>query len=234
MTKEFLVHALAITGTVLYVVRAVPATITLARGQTVDPGMGRTLGLLVLTGAWWTTYSIEIGNWPTLVSSALSLVAPTYGLLLLWRQRELQRGVVLVLAVGLLVGFLEEELRPARALGVTAAVGSARPHASRDAAAASGSQSIGCPHIARDLGPDGRQRGRVARVRATDRTLPPWCRGSHPTTLLDHRHATDRARPQSGGLHVGVAGLRSSTAALQDKHGRVGTLSPIYGRIMRC
>ena len=125
MSKEFLVHALAISGTVLYVVRAVPATITLARGHTVDPGMGRTLGLLVLTGAWWTTYPIEIGNWPTLVSSALSLVAPAYGLLLLWRQRDLQRGVVLVLAVGLLVGFLEEELRPARALGVTAAVGSA-------------------------------------------------------------------------------------------------------------
>src|SRR5829696_959664 len=125
MSRQFLVHSLAVIGTVLYVIRALPATVQLARGRGVDPNMARTLGLLVLTGLWWTTYSYEIGNWPTFGSSALSLVAPAYALALLWRQREVQRGVALVIVIGVIVSLLEVELRPPRAVGVTAAVGSA-------------------------------------------------------------------------------------------------------------
>jgi len=125
MSKELLVHLLAVTGTLLYVVRAVPAAIAVARGQAVDPGMERTLGLLVLTGLWWSTYALEIGNWPTFVSSVLSLVAPAFGLLLLWRRREVQLGAVLIVMIGILVAFLEVELRPPRAVGITAALGSA-------------------------------------------------------------------------------------------------------------
>jgi len=73
---------------------------------------------------WWVAYSLEVHNLPALVSALLGLPAPAYGLLVLWRVRAVSRGVAFVVAAGLAVTFLEEELTP-RALGVTAAVGAA-------------------------------------------------------------------------------------------------------------
>jgi hypothetical protein len=117
MDDQLLKHALAVTGTVLYVVRAVPATIQIARKkQDLDPEAATTLGLLLLTGLWWVAYSLEVHNLPSLVSALLGLPAPAYGLLVLWRVRAVSRGVALVVVAGLAVTFLEEELTP-RALG---------------------------------------------------------------------------------------------------------------------
>ena len=124
MDDQLLKHALAVTGTVLYVVRAAPATIQIARGRAVDPESAGTLGLLLLTGVWWVAYALEVHNLPSLVSALLGLLAPAYGLLVLSRVRAVNRGVAFVLLAGLAVTFLEEELTP-RALGVTAAVGAA-------------------------------------------------------------------------------------------------------------
>lgn len=50
MNDELLKHALAVTGTVLYVARAAPATIQIARRREVDPEAATTFGLLLLTG----------------------------------------------------------------------------------------------------------------------------------------------------------------------------------------
>ena len=124
MDDQLLKHALAVTGTVLYVVRAAPATIQIARGRVVDPESAGTLGLLLLTGVGWVAYALEVHNMPSLVSALLGLLAPAYGLLVLSRVRAVHRGVAFVLLAGLAVTFLEEELTP-RALGVTAAVGAA-------------------------------------------------------------------------------------------------------------
>jgi uncharacterized protein with PQ loop repeat len=123
MNDELLKHALAVTGTVLYVARAAPATIQIARRREVDPEAATTFGLLLLTGLWWVAYSLEVHNLPSLLSAVLGLLAPAYGLLVLWRVRGIGRGVAFVLVAGLAVTFLEE-LTP-RALGVTAAVGAA-------------------------------------------------------------------------------------------------------------
>ena len=124
MNDELLKHALAVTGTVLYVARAAPATIQIARRREVDPEAATTFGLLLLTGLWWVAYSLEVHNLPSLLSAVLGLLAPAYGLLVLWRVRGIGRGVAFVLVAGLAVTFLEEELTP-RAMGVTAAVGAA-------------------------------------------------------------------------------------------------------------
>lgn len=123
MNDELLKHALAVTGTVLYVARAAPATIQIARRREVDPEAATTFGLLLLTGLWWVAYSLEVHNLPSLLSAVLGLLAPAYGLLVLWRVRGIGRGVAFVLVAGLAVTFLEE-LTP-RAMGVTAAVGAA-------------------------------------------------------------------------------------------------------------
>ena len=72
----------------------------------------------------WVAYSLEVLNLPSLLSAVLGLLAPAYGLLVLWRVRGVGRGVAFVLVAGLAVTFLEEELTP-RAMGVTAAVGAA-------------------------------------------------------------------------------------------------------------
>ena len=124
MDDQFLQHALAVTGTVLYVVRAAPATAQIARRRGIDPEAATTFGLLLLTGLWWVAYSLEVHNLPSLVSAVLGLIAPAYGLIVLWRMRAVGRGVAFVVLAGLVVTFLEEELTP-RALGVTAAVGAA-------------------------------------------------------------------------------------------------------------
>ncbi len=124
MDNQLLQHGLAVTGTALYVLRAAPATIQIARRRGVDPESAVTFGLLLLTGVWWVAYALEVHNLPSLVSALLGLLAPAYGLLVLWRMRAVNRGVALVLVAGLAVTFLEEELTP-RALGVTAAVGAA-------------------------------------------------------------------------------------------------------------
>jgi hypothetical protein len=55
---------------------------------------------------------------PTLISSGLSLIAPAYGLVLLWRQREVARGMAFVLSAGVLVVLLEREIVPL-AVGLT-------------------------------------------------------------------------------------------------------------------
>ncbi|MBA3422415.1 MAG: hypothetical protein H0U12_11110 [Thermoleophilaceae bacterium] len=124
MDDELLKHALAVTGTVLYVIRAAPATIQIARRREIDPEAATTFGLLLLTGLWWVAYALEVHNLPSLVSALLGLPAPAFGLLVLWRVRAVGRGVAFVLVAGLAVTFLEEDLTP-RALGVTAAVGAA-------------------------------------------------------------------------------------------------------------
>lgn len=72
-----------------------------------------------MTGLWWVAYSLEVHNLPSLVSAVLGLIAPAYGLIVLWRMRAVGRGVAFVVLAGLVVTFLEEELTP-RALGVTA------------------------------------------------------------------------------------------------------------------
>ena len=79
MDAQLLNHVLAVAGTTLYVVRAAPATVRLARGQKVEPAMAKTFGLLLLTGIWWIAYSLEIGNTPTLISSGLSLIIELQG-----------------------------------------------------------------------------------------------------------------------------------------------------------
>jgi hypothetical protein len=88
MNDELLKHALAVTGTVLYVARAAPATIQIARRREVDPEAATTFGLLLLTGLWWVAYSLEVHNLPSLLSAVLGLLAPAYGLLVLWRVPE--------------------------------------------------------------------------------------------------------------------------------------------------
>ena len=124
MGEEFFAHALAVVGTVCYIVRAGPATFRIARGHGIDPDAGLTLGLLFLTGVWWGAYSLEIHNWPSLISAAVGMVAPAFGLTVLARAHAVKRGIVFVLAAGLVVIFFEEELSP-RVMGLTAAVGAA-------------------------------------------------------------------------------------------------------------
>ena len=91
------------------------------------------------------------------------MAAPTYGLLVLWRVRAVNRGVAFVLLAGVAVTFLEEELTP-RALGVTAAVGAAGiavPQAVRllrDPGASAAAPRLAC-------GPSSPQRPGVARLR---------------------------------------------------------------------
>lgn len=73
MDDQLLKHALAITGTVLYVVRPAPATIQIARRRDIDPEAALTFGLLILTGRWWVAYALEVRNVPSLVSALLGL-----------------------------------------------------------------------------------------------------------------------------------------------------------------
>ncbi len=47
MDDQLLKHALAVTGTVLYIVPAAPATIQIARRRDVDPEAALTFGLLI-------------------------------------------------------------------------------------------------------------------------------------------------------------------------------------------
>lgn len=88
MSEQLPKHGLAVTGTVLYIVHAAPATIQIARRKGIDPEAALTLGLLVLTGLWWFAYSLEIHNWPSLLSAVLGLIAPAYGLIVLGRMRR--------------------------------------------------------------------------------------------------------------------------------------------------
>ncbi len=124
VTTSALTHLLAVVGTALCRPPGRPGGLSLVRSGRPDPSGAPTFGLLFLTGVWWTGYSLEIGNSPSFVAATLSLLAPGVALLLLFRLREVRRSLVLLLLTGAAVTLLEEEFAP-RAVGVTAAVGTA-------------------------------------------------------------------------------------------------------------
>jgi uncharacterized protein with PQ loop repeat len=88
-----------VIGTVLYVARALPATVQVIRTREVDAGGVIGLDLLTVSGIWWVVYALEIDNYPTLISSLAGLLPAALTLLILWRARELHaRGIAILLA----------------------------------------------------------------------------------------------------------------------------------------
>ena len=93
--------AIASLATAIYVVMATPSLLRLARSRRVDGVSAASTELLVLSAVWWVAYAVEIDNIPTLVSSALGLLAPSASMALLWRM-----GAVSTRAKASLVGGL--------------------------------------------------------------------------------------------------------------------------------
>ena len=93
--------AIASLATAIYVVMATPSLLRLARSRRVDGVSAASTELLVLSAVWWVAYAVEIDNIPTVVSSALGLLAPSASMALLWRM-----GAVSARAKACLVGGL--------------------------------------------------------------------------------------------------------------------------------
>ena len=121
--ERVVAHVLAVVGSVTYVVQAVPQTLRVLRDRRVEGVSGASVDALVLSGIWWVAFSIDIGNVPTLVSSALGLVSALVFLAVLLRMGDVHRAGVLVVAVG--NAALAVVAKDARLVGVVAAVAGA-------------------------------------------------------------------------------------------------------------
>jgi hypothetical protein len=185
MNDELLKHALAVTGTVLYVARAAPATIQIARRREVDPEAATTFGLLLLTGLWWVAYSLEVHNLPSLLSAVLGLLAPAYGLLVLWRPRNRSRRRV---RVG---GRARRHVsgRADSSCDGGDRRGRRRRHRRPSGrAAAQRPRPLSSGRLDRDVGPGCLQCPGVAGLRRPRGTPSPRRGRTSPTAVLDDRH----------------------------------------------
>ncbi len=93
--------AIASIATVVYVVMATPSLVRLARSRRLEGVSTASTELLVLSAVWWVAYAVEIDNIPTLVSSALGLLAPSLSMALLWRMGAVGPWAKAALAGGL-------------------------------------------------------------------------------------------------------------------------------------
>lgn len=101
MSEETLVHALAIIGSFAYMAQAVPAAVRLIRTKDVGGISGPSLEILLISSVWWLAYSIEIGNIPSMISSAVGLMATVIAVVTLARLGGLGRRAPLAFAAGL-------------------------------------------------------------------------------------------------------------------------------------
>ena len=116
--------AIAAIATVIYVVMATPSLLRLARSRRLDGVSVASTELLVLSAVWWVAYAVEIDNIPTLISSALGLVAPSVSMVLLWRMGAVSRWAKAAL-VGGLAPVLLSVFRPNLLASAAAAAGAA-------------------------------------------------------------------------------------------------------------
>lgn len=117
---DLLTDVLAVVGSLLYVVTAVPALITVIRNRQAEAISPVTLDLLLLSGSWWVVYSYDIGNIPSLVSSALALLSPLTMLILKLRARTFPMTSVAIVVLGIVALVVVDE-RSVRNLGLLAA-----------------------------------------------------------------------------------------------------------------
>ncbi|MFM8302917.1 MAG: hypothetical protein ACKOA9_01260 [Actinomycetota bacterium] len=101
MTETTVVHLLALVGSVTYMAQAVPAAVRLLRTKDVGGVSGPSLEVLLISSVWWLAYSIEIGNIPSTVSSAVGLVGTVIAVVTLARLGGLGSRAPLAIAAGL-------------------------------------------------------------------------------------------------------------------------------------
>jgi uncharacterized protein with PQ loop repeat len=99
--KDTLTHLLALVGSFAYMAQAVPATIRLLRTRDVGGVSGPSLEILLISSFWWLTYSIEIHNVPSIISSTIGLLATLLAVITLARLGGLGARAPLALAVGI-------------------------------------------------------------------------------------------------------------------------------------
>lgn len=104
---QALIHFLAIFGTCISIVRVVPTALKLRRTGDVEGVSGGSLAIFVISGVWWVSYSVDLHNIPSLISSAAGLLVSVASLLMLLRMGGLHLwiaiGTVVAIALSLLL-----------------------------------------------------------------------------------------------------------------------------------
>jgi len=95
---EFLIHFLAIFGTFLSVVRVIPMALRLKRTGVVEGVSDSSLAIFVVSGVWWVAYSIDLNNWPSLISSLAGLIVSCVSLYMLAKLGGLHFRVAVAMA----------------------------------------------------------------------------------------------------------------------------------------
>lgn len=114
-------HVLAIVGSVLYMSVALPALFSVLRNPSGDPVTPVTLDLMLLSGMWWLVYSYDIGNIPSLVSTAVSMISPMIIFVIKLRNRTLPTSTIVYVVLGAVVLLLLNEVN-VKDVGLVAAV----------------------------------------------------------------------------------------------------------------
>lgn len=80
---QILIHFLAIFGTLISILRVVPMAIRLKRTGVAEGVSDSSLAIFVVSGVWWVAYSIDLHNWPSLISSFAGLIVSCVSLYML-------------------------------------------------------------------------------------------------------------------------------------------------------
>jgi uncharacterized protein with PQ loop repeat len=80
---QFLIHFLAIFGTLISITRVIPMALRLKHTGVAEGVSDSSLAIFVVSGVWWVSYSIDLHNIPSLISSAAGLVVSCISLYML-------------------------------------------------------------------------------------------------------------------------------------------------------
>jgi MtN3 and saliva related transmembrane protein len=109
------------SATLLGFLRLAPQALTILRSQTISGVSSASTVFTVVSGFWWVTYGVSLGDAPTSVSSLGALVAPCFCYVYLLRRGGVGILYNTILVLGVLFGVLLL-LPGAHVLGMAAAV----------------------------------------------------------------------------------------------------------------
>jgi len=96
---EFLIHFLAIFGTIISITRIIPMALRLKRTGVAEGVSDSSLAIFVVSGVWWVSYSIDLNNWPSLISSTAGLIVSCISLYMLAKLGGLHFRVAVAMVV---------------------------------------------------------------------------------------------------------------------------------------
>jgi uncharacterized protein with PQ loop repeat len=96
---EFFVYFLAISATLSEVACVIPMALRLKRTGVAEGISESSLAIFVVSGVWWVSYSIDLNNWPSLISSTAGLMVSCVSLYMLAKLGGLHLRVAFAMVV---------------------------------------------------------------------------------------------------------------------------------------